>query len=88
MLQKSKVSTLHGLDLAPSSTVLGGAAGGARASHGLRAPEGEGDDTLGELGDYGPAIIRSEARLIYPSDGASYKVTRPRACAKSGVAVA
>ena len=79
--QKAKISALHSLDLAPSSTVLGGAAGaagGARAGHGLShgqsAPEGEGADAFGELGDYGPAIIRSDARLVYPSDGASYKV--------------
>jgi len=24
---------------------------------------------FGQLGDYGPAIIRSDARLVYPSDG-------------------
>ena len=30
-------------------------------------------ESFGQLGDYGPAIIRSDARLVYPSDGASYK---------------
>jgi len=71
--QKSKVSTTHGLHLSPASTAPS-AAGGIRSSQdwGFTSLD-DVAESFGQLGDYGPAIIRSDARLVYPSDGASYK---------------